>query len=249
MRDVATIITDQSRRAEFARSAEHRRKEARFFEEERRRFEDKEADRVDNALLEFVVGMVLASDGDIAAFTLELDAYDEATVKALIENGERMLAERKEIDAMLEKAHVLPDGRRVFKTEDGFRVFDEHGTELASDVIDPDEIADWRPHYEKYDERIQAYERLAEERAEIIEFQNEVDEVRREVGEGNVTKDRLEEMRERLANRVPKAVAVQMEGYEEKPVQALKGDFDAVSGITPASAYNPARALDQFAPG
>lgn len=84
---------------------------------------------------------LLASDRQITAFRVKLDRYDEKTVEALMENRVALEEVQKRLDDMLGKAHVLPDGRRVFKTQDGTRVFDETGLELKADVIDPNAIA------------------------------------------------------------------------------------------------------------
>ena len=46
------------------------------------------------------------------------------------------------------QAYLLPDGRRVFKTEDGSRVFDEHSIEVTD--FDPETIEDWRPRREAF---------------------------------------------------------------------------------------------------
>lgn len=83
---------------------------------------------------EFVMALqgALAPAHKIADFTVKLDRYDTATVQALMDNERDVLAVREKIDAMMLKAHVLPDGRRVFKTEDGTRVFDEFGAQLNS---------------------------------------------------------------------------------------------------------------------
>ena len=41
---------------------------------------------------------------------------------------------------MLAKAYVLDDGRRVFETADGARVYDEFGEFVPPEIIDPDLI-------------------------------------------------------------------------------------------------------------
>ncbi|MEM1163508.1 MAG: hypothetical protein AAGJ28_21455, partial [Pseudomonadota bacterium] len=55
------------------------------------------------------------------------------------------------IDALLEGAFIMPDGRRVFKSEDGQRVYDEFGKEVGRDGIDPDLIPDGLPAWESYE--------------------------------------------------------------------------------------------------
>ena len=82
----------------------------------------------------------LASEIQIREFKVKVDAYDSATVTALMENQELLDAVNKRLEAMLARAHVLEDGRRVFRTEDGTQVFDEHGLEVTAEEINPDSI-------------------------------------------------------------------------------------------------------------
>lgn len=79
----------------------------------------------------------IVSASEIAEFEVDLDRYDTATVAALQENEVQLAQVRERMDALLGQAYVLPDGRRVFKTEDGLRVFDESGKELDASTIDP----------------------------------------------------------------------------------------------------------------
>lgn len=55
-----------------------------------------------------------------------------------MQNGRALERVQEDLRIMVDKAYVLPDGRRVFKTEDGMRVFDEHGEEIKG--FDPDPV-------------------------------------------------------------------------------------------------------------
>lgn len=140
-------------RLEFAKRAEWRRDdERRTFDQARQREgkdkrqkREREADQ--EALLDAMLA-VMSTETDIANFYTQLDSYDAATVEALMENNEQLKAVREELKILLDQAFVLPDGRRVFKTEDGVRVFDEHGVEVKD--IDPDSIESWRPSWKQY---------------------------------------------------------------------------------------------------
>lgn len=90
----------------------------------------------------------MATPTQVEEFEIKLDSYDEAIVTALMENQELLDAVRNEITAMLSQAYVLEDGRRVFKTEDGTQVFDEFGTEVQADEVDPLQIDDSLPTWE-----------------------------------------------------------------------------------------------------
>ena len=55
----------------------------------------------------------------IEAFSIKLDTYETATVEALIANEKAMELVQARLDDLLDRAHVVEDGRRVFKTRDG----------------------------------------------------------------------------------------------------------------------------------
>lgn len=240
--------TQRSWRLEFARSAAYRREQERFFTDLRRRNKEAEhIDRAEDAAVDFAASMVLATDVEIAAFEAELDIYEEATVKALMENERKLDEVTKDIEQMLDDAQVLPDGRRVFKTKDGLRVFDEHGIELSPSEIDPDDIADWHTRWEPYQSKVEEYDALVQEREEILEFQAEVDEVRDEVAKGNVTKDKLEEFGDRLAARAPKAVQEQRPDYVEPETPNVKGAF-GLAATTAPDPSSPAHRFSQLIP-
>ncbi len=137
-------------RLEFAKRAEWRREdEQRILDhikaEKKREREEHEAEEA--ALADFAFA-VLASEMDIAAFAVKLDTYDTATVEALHDNEVALAKVQEKLRVMLDKAYVLPDGRKVFKTEEGTRIFDENGAEVKD--FDPNRIEDWRPRAEAY---------------------------------------------------------------------------------------------------
>ncbi len=136
-------------RIEFAKRAEWRGEDERRaldqFKQKQKddRKHEREHEAEQNAFVDMAF-VVMATDTELADFNVTLDAYDAATVDALMENEEHLKAVRQELKILLDQAYVLPDGRRVFKTEDGTRVFDEQGVEVKD--IDPDAIEDWRPY-------------------------------------------------------------------------------------------------------
>ncbi|MCP2000892.1 hypothetical protein [Nitrobacter winogradskyi] len=133
-----------------------------------------------------------------------MDKYDTATVGALIENQEAIDAVRARIDAMLEEAYVLPDGRRVFKTKDGTRVFDEYGKE-ATKIVDPDAIDERHPTWEAFKAETDAKVKLEEDRQQLLEYQAKLGEARERLDKGEITKDELEELKSGLAEDMPDA--------------------------------------------
>lgn len=125
----------RSYRDEFTRHAaltdeEQRRRRAIAAQEQKLR-EEKEVRDSREAHLHAILVVELASPAEIAAFTVRLDSYDAATVEAMIANEEALAKVREDVKIMLDKAYMLDDGRRVFKTEDGTRIFDEQGQEVT----------------------------------------------------------------------------------------------------------------------
>lgn len=158
--------------------------------DERERVED----RVDGEIGALAVSTVVATEAEIAAFRVKLDRYETATVEALIENDRQLTLVRERITDLLGRAHVLEDDRRVFKTEDGERVFDEHGDELSPEIVDPAAIADHRPTWETYSDALDRRDALEAERTELIEFQERLDEARERLDDEGLTTDDLDEL-------------------------------------------------------
>lgn len=235
----------RSYRLEFARRAADRREEERRIldqikdKEERDKKREQDTAAEQDALMDLAVA-VLATEVEFADFTVQLDEYDAATVRALMENEEQLKQVREELQILLDKAYVLPDGRRVFKTEDGSRVFDEHGVEVKD--IDPDMIEDWRPYWERYQNPFEREADLVQQREDILEFQTLTDEVRAETQEakeaGGMNRERLDELKAKLADEAPDAVKRHMQK------DGTLG-LDTSSEIEPqAAAFRPAGKLD-----
>jgi len=221
--DVSTL---SPMRLEFLRRAEWRREEERRSVErdqkQRKDREDRErrediADDID------MVVSVLATESEIAEFAVTLDTYDAATIEALQENDEALREVREELDRMLELAYVLPDGRRVFKTEDGLRVFDENGVEVTD--FDPEEIEDSRPRYEAFLEATKRDQQLVEERNELFEYQSDLDEARERLDDDDLTHEELEELKAALERDKPDAVKRAL-GEETEPAPVIEGEAE-----------------------
>lgn len=149
---------------------------------------------------------------------------------------------------MLGDAHVLPDGRHVFKTRDGLSVFDEHGEQLGQDQINPGEIADHRTPWEVFAAQRAAEARLIREREEILRFQQRIDATRERLDDKDLTQRELEELSADLEQSAPAAVRREMPDYVERPNPVLSGQFETAAGRTPSLITAPVRSLDQFAP-
>lgn len=198
------ILEEFRRQSRELKEADRRHREAISSEEKRQKVKrEKEDERTEEMVL-----AVLASSADIEAFKVELNTYDAATIEALIENEEALKKVREDLKIMLDKAYVLPDGRRVFKTEDGTRVFDEHGTEIKD--VDPQTIGDERPRWERFLSAKEDEQRLTDERAGLHEYQGRIDAARDRLDDMDLTQEELDELRKDLSENMPATVRVRL---------------------------------------
>lgn len=233
----------RSYRHEFARHAQWRSDERRRVldqinrKEEKKQERERERSEDHNALMDFAFGFIIATDAQIAAFTVKLDTYDAATIEALMENERALERVQEDLRIMLEKAYVLPDGRRVFKTEDGMRVFDEHGEEING--FAPEQIEDWRPHWEEFSAGLEEREALEAERAELLDYQAKLDEARERAAEEGLTEAELEELEQSIEQNMPDAVKRQLAGDSGPPL-----DGDRPAAPQQQATFQPAGKLD-----
>lgn len=155
-----------------------------------------------------IVQAMFAPAEKVEAFRARLDLYDTASVEALMVNREALDAVHERLGIMLAKAHVLEDGRRVFKTIDGQKVVDEHGRELTTGTVDPQTIADTKPRWEHFKGALDERERLTKERETLIDYQGKLDQARARLDKGEITEGELKDMGERLKVDMPEAVRV-----------------------------------------
>ena len=220
---------DASRREEKRRIAfEELARDDRYREKERR----EEQDRQDYAdLLAFLHEAELADRKRIDEFVAELDRYDALTIEALQDN-DRMAAEvRERIRATLASAVQLPDGRHVFKTEDGHQVFDEHGAAVAAEEIRPEDIDDSRPRYGSYQADRAAQDALAKERQELLAFQERLDQARDKLGKDGLTNGELDALEKDIDAAMPANLRNRLNSEPEAGRQAMPRD-----GCTPGPA-------------
>ena len=172
----------------------------------------------------------LAPPAHIADFRSRLVTYDTKTVEALIDNQEALDRVRERLDDLLGKAHVLPDGRRVFKTMDGQRVFDEHGQEMKADAVDPSSIDDRKPRWETFKADVDERRRLVEERQGLIDYQAKLDETRDRLDKGDITNGDLDDMKGDLERAMPDTVRrkLGMEGENRTTAPAAAGPSEAM---------------------
>jgi hypothetical protein len=159
---------------------------------------------------------LLATSEQIAAFNNRLDDLDTKNVHCLMENGEALDKIHEQLRNMLENAYVLPDGRRIFKTEDGRHVFDEHGAEVARETIDPELIDRHHTAWEAFNATKNAEAKLQTERHEMLEFQTKIDDARARVDKGGMSKKDLDALGADLDANAPPGVRQKL-GLERLP--------------------------------
>lgn len=202
---------------------------ARIHEERERR--QKEKDRNDDHMTDAMV-TAAATMAQMRAFEEKLDLYDEAIVNALMENEEKLAAAKAKADTLLEQAYAMEDGRRVFRTEDGTEVFDEHGQQVGADELDPDLIWPNSPRWEAYSSSITEQERLNIERQKIIEFQEKVDATRDDIVDGDISEADLDDLDAELKMLTPPPVRNHLPDAEPVPEMAFDFESSAKSSIS-----------------
>ena len=216
-------------------------------DEQRRQQREDDINHNEAESYEFAVAMISAAD--VVEFRVELDTYDTATVEDLQVNERELIEARENVSKMLARAHVLPDGRRVFETEDGVRVFDEKGNELDASVITPGEIDDSHPKWEDYARARQRVDGLEQQRTDILDYQAKLDDARERLDAGDMTRDEFERLRADLKAEMPEAVRDQIpELADQKPeakaeVPQAADRLDITDDMLPAAPAGKAAAL------
>ena len=214
--------------------------------EERRKIEAA-AER--NADDDFRDLMTLTAAAEYQRLQARIDAYETATVAALLENEEAREAAHIELRALLDRAAVLPDGRRVFRTEDGRQVFDERGNEVDREELDPNSIPDHVPRWEVYVDQLDRIGQLEKERRDILEYQARLDEARDRRDEGDLTQDDLDDMAADLERDMPAAVRKEL-GETAPGVEAGFGPGRPSSPhVAPVATNQPRRDPEGPLPG
>ena len=107
---------------------------------------------------------------------------------------------------MLDQAYVMDDGRRVFKSEDGSYVIDEHGQRVSPDELDFDLISRDKPTAEQYRAGLDARQSLLQEKKKILEFQEKLDDAREKIEDGDLSKQELDDLDAELNAAMPQSV-------------------------------------------
>lgn len=166
----------------------------------------KQEERLEQDLDTLATAFVAASEEAIQIFETKLNTYDQATVFALMENQALLDEVQARLDTMLDRAHVLDDGRRVFKSRDGSFVIDEYGEQVTAQEIDPMIIPDSKPSAEDYLSAFEAKQELMAEREKLLEFQDKIDNAREKIADGEISESDLENLDAELLDAMPASV-------------------------------------------
>lgn len=175
-------------------------------------------DDLDSNVLGLATETMMATQIQIEEFKIKLDTYEEATTAALMENQVALDLVNARLQALLDRAYVMEDGRRVFKTEDGTQVFDEFGQEITPDQLDFGLIDPNLPHWESYQPEFELDKSLKMERGQLLEFQEKLDGTREKADSGELTNNDLEELDADLLEAMPPSVAKQISGVENASI-------------------------------
>lgn len=173
-------------------------------DEQKKEREKKEQENGRDGMTAALLGEVAKLDA--AELETQIALHDQAIIQALTENEERLAAADRRVAKLLGEAHVLPDGRRVFKTEDGLQVFDEFGQEVDADDVDPQSIDDLRPSWETVSGELDDRNALAKERRDLLDYQQKLDEAQDKLSTGAMSQSDLEQLHSLMADDVPESV-------------------------------------------
>ncbi len=273
-------LTDHFRRDDRNRHSEWLRQRQWFIKarQDHQRKEDI-ADKLEENFLSLATEAVIATEVQIQEFEARLDlyetrlkvydarleAYETAVMRALIENGEQleliekqMAANDAEIEKLLSQAYIHEDGRRLFKSENGSFVIDEHKNHVGKDEVDYDLVVG--PTAETYSIKHAEKQNLAErykiqteEGRELLRVQGQLDDAkeksrqfggnldaaRSRIEEGDMTVDEIEGFDADLGSgfppdlpTLPASAAKYLSGIDQSAeAPKLKSDFAGNAAI------------------
>jgi len=197
-------------------------------------------EKAEDEFFDLVASAILADPIEVEAFRADLDTYDALTVEAIMENREILEQLYLERDAALDNAHLLEDGTHVFKSEDGVRVFDKDGKQLAPDAIDPDLIDDRRTTHEEWQgitDQIKKHEIIDQK---LLDYQERLDTARERLDDRELTQEEFDELKEGIEKDMPIEVRRKLPDYDPSQETDLTSDFTATNAVEQAAKLAPA---------
>lgn len=196
------------------------------------------ADRLEDDFLSYATDAVIATQVQIEKFGARLDlyetklnsyearlnVYDTAIVRALVENQTKLDEVDNQLSKvevhlqdMLDHAHVMEDGRRVFKSEDGTFVIDEHSENVTREEVDFEQVSGtsaeaFLVEYEDKKNLLEARETLVEDRNRLHGAQDKLDAARENLSQA---REKLQDARD----------GIEKEGLTVGEIEELEADL------------------------
>lgn len=199
-------------------------------EQRERKIQNEE--RLEDDFMDLASSVILATEIEVQEFQAQLDIYDEATVKALMENQKALDAINEKIEEKFKDGHIMDDGRKVLKSDDGTWAIDEEGERLDSRTHDMDAIPETRVKADDVVTDIKKRDGLRIERQRILDYQEKLDNARERSASDDFTKEELDTLDKELEAEMPMAVKRQMPDYDPAQETNLKSDFDSSAELS-----------------
>jgi len=201
--------------------AERHRKRAQIRQREDKEKREAKAERDDQNALDALGSIEQATPQEIEAFKADLTTYETATVAALMDIDARLEALQNQLDPLLLQAYQLPDGRYVFRTNDGTQVYDQNGSLISPDSLDPNLIPTSAPTWETVQPIFAEQKQLKAEREELLTFQEKLDEAQDQLNQGEITQAELQALKTDLEASLPPGVKAQLPATHPQAGQAV----------------------------
>ena len=176
----------------------------------------------------------------VAAARATFDRWEAANLEAIMDLQEDLRVAEAQLETVLARAFVLPDGRSVFKTADGQRGMDERCADVTQ-LIAPDLIEDHRPAWETFQQHADRMDQLNDQLTERLEFQSRMDTARDRMDSGELSVDELDALEAELGgafatlDRARQAPQITKEAEPGGPAPLP----DALPQATPSPVFQP----------
>ena len=218
-----------------------RREREKWFIASKHHKEQKELkqEQAEEEFFDFATSVILADQVEVEAFRADLDTYDALTIEAIMENREILEKLYLQRDVALDNAHQLEDGTHVFKSEDGVRVFDKEGNQLAPDIINPDLIDDRRTTHEEWQGIIDQIKKHEVIDQRLLDYQEKLDAARDRLDDGELTQEEFDELKEGIEKDMPIEVRRKLPDYDPSQETNLTSDFKVTATVEQAAKLSP----------
>ena len=149
----------------------------------------------------------------------KLRSYEAATERALDRAREHLAEAKDALDEMRENASTLPDGTRVYRSEDG-SVYTEDGALITGEALDAIEWRKGAPSYEDYTAQKKAAAEAESRVNDLLVYQADVlGDIRNrmEDEENPPSKEDMEMFQEKMEHAMPNRAEHQPEPVQEVP--------------------------------